>query len=137
LKKGREKFSLGGIQDRALIFPPWHPHRGLLRHDPREGETRDYAAPGHDEHGSPDRNVCRTTGRDVIASAPLLQTVPLLPPGVRAESLGPIGLSGKENVIELFACIPRLGRLVSRAGLSSPPDKDHGCRITTKKRGAW
>jgi adenylate cyclase len=48
-------------------------------------------------------NVCRTTGRDVIASALVLQTVPSLPPGVRAESLGPIGLSGKERIIELFA----------------------------------
>jgi adenylate cyclase len=50
-------------------------------------------------------NVCRTTGRDVIASAPVLQTAPSLPPGVRAESLGPIGLSGKETVIELFALV--------------------------------
>ncbi len=48
-------------------------------------------------------NVCRTTGRDYIVSAPAMPEHTGLPPGVRAESLGPVELRGKENVIELFA----------------------------------
>jgi adenylate cyclase len=48
-------------------------------------------------------NVCRTSGHDYIASRPALPEDNALPPGVRAESLGPVELRGKEQVVELFA----------------------------------
>ena len=48
-------------------------------------------------------NVCRTSGHDYIASAPAMPEHAALPPGVRAESLGPVELRGKENVVDLFA----------------------------------
>jgi len=47
-------------------------------------------------------NVCRSTKRDCIASAALVRQLSALPAGVRAESLGPIALSGKESGVELF-----------------------------------
>jgi adenylate cyclase len=47
--------------------------------------------------------VCRTIGHDYIASAPAMPERSALPPGVYAQSLGPLELRGKENVIELFA----------------------------------
>ena len=46
--------------------------------------------------------VCRTMQKDYIASAPALELA-LLPAGVRAQSLGPVALRGKESGIELFA----------------------------------
>jgi adenylate cyclase len=49
------------------------------------------------------QGVCRTTGHDYIASAPAGPERSALPPGVYAQSLGPVELRGKENVIELFA----------------------------------
>jgi adenylate cyclase len=48
-------------------------------------------------------NVCRVTGHDYIASAPAMPKLDALPPGVHAQSLGPVELRGKENVLELFA----------------------------------
>ena len=49
--------------------------------------------------------TCRTTGRDVIASLPLLRGG-TLPPGVRAEPLGEISLRGKGEPLALFALSP-------------------------------
>jgi adenylate cyclase len=46
--------------------------------------------------------VCRTMQTDSIASAAALE-LSLLPPGVRAQSLGAVALRGKESGIELFA----------------------------------
>jgi adenylate cyclase len=48
-------------------------------------------------------NVCRVTGHDYIASAPAMPKPDALPPDVNAQSLGPVELRGKENVVELFA----------------------------------
>jgi adenylate cyclase len=47
--------------------------------------------------------VCRTTGRDYIASESVIRLAAPPPPGVRAESLGKMPLRGKESSIELFA----------------------------------
>jgi adenylate cyclase len=47
--------------------------------------------------------ACRTTGRDYIASAPLVRAAEPLPEPYRAESLGSFGLRGKEGAMELFA----------------------------------
>jgi adenylate cyclase len=47
--------------------------------------------------------ACRVTGRDYIASAPLLRAAQPLPSHIGAESLGPLELRGKEDAIELFA----------------------------------
>ncbi len=47
-------------------------------------------------------DACRSSGRDCIASATLINRL-ALPPGVRAESLGPMALRGKAETIELFA----------------------------------
>jgi adenylate cyclase len=46
--------------------------------------------------------ICRTMQKDYIASAPALELA-LLPVDVRAQSLGPVALRGKESGIELFA----------------------------------
>ena len=46
--------------------------------------------------------VCRTMQKDYIASASALEATSL-PAGVRAQSLGPVELRGKESGIELFA----------------------------------
>jgi adenylate cyclase len=46
--------------------------------------------------------VCRTMQKDYIASASALEAT-LLPAGVRAQSLGPVALRGKESGTELFA----------------------------------
>ncbi|HXN43676.1 MAG TPA: adenylate/guanylate cyclase domain-containing protein [Xanthobacteraceae bacterium] len=46
--------------------------------------------------------ICRTMQKDYIASAPALEFASL-PAGVRAQSLGPVALRGKESGIELFA----------------------------------
>jgi adenylate cyclase len=47
--------------------------------------------------------ACRSTGRDYIASAPLIRAAQPLPAHICAESLGPLELRGKEGAIELFA----------------------------------
>jgi adenylate cyclase len=47
--------------------------------------------------------ACRKFGRDYIASGPLLERIGALPPGVVAESLGPVPLAGKSGELELFA----------------------------------
>jgi adenylate cyclase len=47
--------------------------------------------------------ACRTTGRDYIASAPLVRAAEPFPAGCRAESLGSLELRGKEGATELFA----------------------------------
>ena len=47
--------------------------------------------------------ICRTTGRDYIVSEQAVRAVGALPPGLRAESLGPMPLRGKQTDIELFA----------------------------------
>jgi adenylate cyclase len=49
--------------------------------------------------------VCRTTGRDCIASEAVLGAVGHLPPGVRAEALGETALRGKEGDVRLFALL--------------------------------
>ncbi|HZT50750.1 MAG TPA: adenylate/guanylate cyclase domain-containing protein [Stellaceae bacterium] len=46
--------------------------------------------------------VCKTRGRDFIASEAALRAVGALPPGVRAEPLGKIALRGKEGEVRLF-----------------------------------
>ena len=48
-------------------------------------------------------NACRTTGHDYMASRPALPRPEAMPPGVSAESLGPMELRGKETVVDLFA----------------------------------
>lgn len=45
--------------------------------------------------------ACRDTGEDLLVSAALLARVPL-PAGIRAESLGPVQLRGKQEAVELF-----------------------------------
>lgn len=45
--------------------------------------------------------ACRDTGEDLLVSAALLARVPL-PAGIRAESLGPVQLRGKQEPVELF-----------------------------------
>jgi adenylate cyclase len=47
-------------------------------------------------------DACRTSGRDYVASAALINRL-VLPAGVKAESLGPMALRGKAETIELFA----------------------------------
>ena len=47
--------------------------------------------------------ACRKFGRDYIASGELLARIGALPPGVVAESLGPVPLAGKSGELELFA----------------------------------
>jgi adenylate cyclase len=47
--------------------------------------------------------VCRAIGRDYIVSEIVLRRAAPLPSGIRAESLGPMPLRGKETNIELFA----------------------------------
>jgi adenylate cyclase len=49
--------------------------------------------------------VCRSTGRDMIASEALLRAVGPLPPGVRTEPLGEVALRGKEGDVRLFALV--------------------------------
>ena len=51
--------------------------------------------------------ACRDLGRDIIASGAALRAVTALPPGVAAESLGPVALRGKEGEVELFALARR------------------------------
>jgi adenylate cyclase len=47
--------------------------------------------------------ACRSTGHEFITSAAALRAASPLPPQIRAESLGPMPLRGKEVEIELFA----------------------------------
>jgi adenylate cyclase len=61
--------------------------------------------------------VCRATGHDIIASAAVLPAMRSLPPGLRAQSLGPVSLRGKADAIELFALL-RAGRGL---GADAPP----------------
>ncbi len=49
--------------------------------------------------------ACRDTGQDLLVSAALLSQV-TLPAGIRAESLGPVTLRGKEVPVELFSLRP-------------------------------
>ena len=47
--------------------------------------------------------ICRTTGRDYIASAAVVRAARTLPDGIKVERLGGFALRGKEAETELFA----------------------------------
>lgn len=47
--------------------------------------------------------VCRTTGRNFLASAAILNAIPRLPPDVASEELGEVALRGREQDVKLFA----------------------------------
>jgi adenylate cyclase len=71
-------------------------------------------------------DVCRAQHCDYIVSAAVLDRIAALPPGVRAESLGPIELPGKKDSIALFALLrTTLGAAASdishRLDVEGPP----------------
>jgi adenylate cyclase len=71
-------------------------------------------------------NVCRAKHCDYIASAAVLDRIAALPPGVRAQSLGPVELPGKKERIALFA----LSRTSPGAAAS-----DVLCRLDVERPG--
>ena len=62
-------------------------------------------------------DICRVKHCDYIASADVLERIAMLPPGVCAQSLGSVELSGKKHSISLFA----LSRVTSEAAATHVP----------------
>src|SRR5262245_47339067 len=48
-------------------------------------------------------DVCRTSGRDFVASGVIFKAVPKLSPGVEVEALGEVALRGRDEKVQLFA----------------------------------
>jgi adenylate cyclase len=64
-------------------------------------------------------DVCRAKHCDYIASAAVLERIGELPPGMRAESLGPVELPGKNAGISLFA----LSRIAAGGAAPEEPQR--------------